>query len=90
MLWVVKFNESIITRAVNLLRSRKYLSSEELARELGLSNEEVSMLLGVLLAEGIIDEVRITHQCSTCPLRGFCSIVRNCKDLRVFKLRNSR
>ena len=86
---MVELDVGIITRAIDLLRSRKYLSSEELARELGLSSEEVSTLLGVLLAEGVIDEVRVTHQCSTCPLRGFCSVVEGCKDLRVFKLRIS-
>jgi CRP-like cAMP-binding protein len=87
MMRVIELSGDLITRAINLLRIRKYITNEDLARELGLSNEEVNTLLGVLLAEGIIDEVRITHQCSTCPLRGFCSVVGGCKDLRVFKLR---
>jgi CRP-like cAMP-binding protein len=87
MMRVVELSGDLITRAINLLRIRKYITNEDLARELGLSNEGVNTLLGVLLAEGIIDEVRIIHQCSTCPLRGFCSVVGSCKDLRVFKLR---
>ncbi|MEM3904225.1 MAG: winged helix-turn-helix transcriptional regulator [Sulfolobales archaeon] len=79
MMRVAELSGDLITRAINLLRIRKYITNEDLARELGLSNEGVNTLLGVLLAEGIIDEVRITHQGSTCPLRCVCSVVGGCK-----------
>jgi len=60
------------------------LTSERLAKELGLTVGEAEALIGALLSHGYLEEVK-PRSCASCPLALTCGIRERC-SVRIYVL----
>ncbi|MEM0453983.1 MAG: helix-turn-helix domain-containing protein [Sulfolobales archaeon] len=77
----------LVNEVVTFLKSKKCVTIEDLIRNLGMSIQEVNTLIGILVAEGIVEEVELTSNCESCSLNTVCTSKNRHKALKVFKLR---
>jgi len=75
---------------LDYLRTRKYVSAYDLARDLNIGEHEVELILGLLLSEGVIVEYKYKSACNVCPLGKTCIKSECINNLRIFRLKNYR
>ncbi len=82
--------ENVVDELINFLNGKGCATASEIARNLGMSLREVNTLLGVLIGEGVVEEVDLTSRCRSCPLSGSCGIRDRYGTLKAFKLRSNK
>lgn len=81
--------EEFLDRVVRLLEDKGCATTNDLMHYLGISLQEVNTLLGVLISEGVIEEVDLSSRCNSCPVSSSCHM-KSGKVLKAFKLRSSK
>jgi len=82
-------SEDLLSKALRLLESRGCVTTDDLMHYLGISLQEVNTLLGILIGEGIVEEVNPKLRCGLCPLSPSCHM-KSSRILKTFKLRSSK
>lgn len=82
-------SEDFLDKVVRLLESKGYVTTNDLMHYLGISLQEVNTLLGILISEGIVEEVDLRSRCGSCPISSSCHM-KSGRILKAFKLRSSK
>lgn len=80
-----ELSEEVISKILKYLRVRGCVMISELEDVLGMSRSEVELVLGLLLSQGIISEVKGLHPCSVCSLASGC-ILKYSSNVRVYRV----
>ena len=84
----MKMNSNIIRRALLLLGDGKCKSANELKRLLNVDEALFGSILGLLISEGIIEEIKYYPSCGKCFTRNSCPIALKCGSgsIRMYRL----
>ena len=82
----------LIKKALEVMKEKKVVTSELLARELGVDRATAETLIAALAAEGYVRELRAESPCRYCPFARICTSERRSRcpllrsNLRVYVL----
>lgn len=80
-----ELSKEVISKILKYLRVRGCVTLSELEGVLGMSKGEVELVLGLLLSQGIINEVEGLHPCSVCSLASGCRL-KYSSNVRVYRV----
>ncbi|MCS7108890.1 MAG: FeoC-like transcriptional regulator [Sulfolobales archaeon] len=72
------------------LKNKGCVTVDDLIKDFSLSPSEVNVLLGVLIAEGIVEEVEALSNCKSCSLSALCGHHKRGRSFKMLKLRESK
>lgn len=75
---------------VAYLRNKGCVTVDDLINDFSLSFSEVNVLLGILIAEGIVEEVEAFSSCKSCSLNSLCGNHKRGRSFKIFKLKGSK
>ncbi len=80
-------NSDIIQKTLQILSSGECKSTVELRRMLNIDETLLESILGLLISEGLIEEVKYV-QCSRCSIEGSCPIAlrRKSRSIGMYRL----
>lgn len=80
-----KLSKEVINKVLEYLNVKKCITVSELGNVLGMSRGEVELVLGLLLSQGIISEVKELHPCGSCSLASVCKL-KYSSNVRVYRM----